>query len=183
MSFTFPKSAPKKSGYSTEQVEAFIGRARSQFAAPTESGVTAHDIRNTEFDLVPGGYLPEIVDAAMDKLEDSFAAREIQHQKLEKGSYALDDRLARVVDLVKGRLLRPNGKRFSSTGFLLRGYSRKQVDALCAHLVRHFDSQAPITVDEVRRVVFNAKRGGYVEAQVDAFIDRVIEALQIEQNL
>jgi DivIVA domain-containing protein len=26
------------------------------------------------------------------------------------------------------------------------------------------------------------KRRGYVEAQVDAFIDRVIEALQIEQN-
>jgi DivIVA domain-containing protein len=65
---------------------------------------------------------------------------------------------------------------------LLRGYSRKQVDALCEHITRHFDSQAAITVDEVRRVVFNAKRGGYVEAQVDAFIDRVIEALQIEQN-
>jgi DivIVA domain-containing protein len=31
-------------------------------------------------------------------------------------------------------------------------------------------------------VVFNAKRGGYVEAQVDAFVDRAIEALQIEQN-
>jgi DivIVA domain-containing protein len=31
-------------------------------------------------------------------------------------------------------------------------------------------------------VVFNAKRGGYVEAQVDAFIDRVVELLQLEQN-
>ena len=182
MSFTFPKSAPKKPGYSTEQVEAFLARARAQFAEPTDSGVTAHDVRNTEFDLVAGGYQPEIVDSAMDKLEDSFASREIQRQKLERGSYALDDRLARVVELVRGRSLRPTGKRFESTGILLRGYSRKQVDALCEHILRHFDSQAPITIDEVRRVVFNAKRGGYVEAQVDAYIDRVIEALQIEQN-
>jgi len=40
----------------------------------------------------------------------------------------------------------------------------------------------PLAMDDVRRVVFNVKRLGYVEAQVDAFIDRVIEALQIEQN-
>jgi DivIVA domain-containing protein len=182
MSFTFPKSAPKHPGYSQAQVDEFLSRARTQFTNPIESGVTAHDIRNTEFDLVHGGYVPEVVDGAMDKLEDSFAAREINRQKTEKGSFALDDLLARVLELVRGRLSRPRGKRFSNTGLLLRGYSRKQVDALCEHITRHFDSQAPITINEVRRVVFNAKRGGYVEAQVDAFIDRVIEALQIEQN-
>jgi DivIVA domain-containing protein len=182
MSFTFPKSGPKKPGYAPAQVDEFLNRARAQFNHPVNSGVTAHDVRNAEFDLVHGGYIPEIVDGAMDKLEDSFASREITRQKIEKGSYALDDRLFRVVDLIRGRLARPKGKRFSNTGLLLRGYSRKQVDALCEHITRHFDSQAAITVDEVRRVVFNAKRGGYVEAQVDAFIDRVIEALQIEQN-
>ena len=182
MSFTFPKSGPKQPGYTPAQVEEFLTRAREQFNNPVENGVTAHDVRNTEFDLVHGGFIPEIVDGAMDKLEDSFAAREIQRQKNEKGSFAVDDRLARVVELVRGRLSRPRGKRFSNTGLLLRGYSRRQVDALCEHITRHFDSQAPITIDEVRRVVFNAKRGGYVEAQVDAFIDRVIEALQIEQN-
>ena len=182
MSFTFPKSGSKQPGYSQSQVEEFLSRARAQFNTPVESGLTAHDVRNTEFDLVHGGFIPDVVDSAMDKLEDSFAAREILRQKNEKGSYALDDRLARVVELIRGRLIRPKGKRFSTTGFLLRGYSRKQVDALCEHILRHFDSQAPLTIDEVRRVVFNAKRGGYVEAQVDAFIDRVIEALQIEQN-
>jgi DivIVA domain-containing protein len=118
----------------------------------------------------------------MDKLEDSFAAREIQRQKAEKGSYAVVDRLARVVELIRGRVERPKGKKFSNTGILLRGYNRKQVDSLCEHIARHLDSQAPIALDQVRRVVFNVKRGGYVEAQVDAFLDRVIEALQIEQN-
>lgn len=182
MSFTFPKVEAKKPGYSPEQVDQFLSRARAQFANPVDGGVTAHDVRNTEFDLVHGGYAPEIIDGAMDKLEDSFASRELQRQKSEKGSFALEDRLSRVVELIRGRLERPKGTRFANTGLLLRGYSRKQVDALCEHVLRHFDSEAPITIDEVRRVVFNAKRGGYVEAQVDAFIDRVIEALQIEEN-
>lgn len=182
MSFTFPKAGPKQPGYSPAQVEEFLTRARAQFTDPVEAGLTAHDVRNTEFDLVHGGFIPEIVDGVMDKLEDSFASREILRQKSEKGSYALDDRFARVVELIRGRLTRPQGKRFSNTGLLLRGYSRKQVDALCEHIARHLDSQAPMSIDEVRRVVFNAKRGGYEEAQVDAFIDRVIEALQIEQN-
>jgi DivIVA domain-containing protein len=182
MSFTFPRVDAKKPGYSPEQVDQFLTRARAQFNNPVDGGVTAHDVRNTEFDLVHGGYSPEVIDGAMDKLEDSFASREIQRQKVERGSYALDDRLARVVELIRGRIERPKGQRFANTGLLLRGYSRKQVDALCEHIVRHLDSEAPLTIDEVRRVVFNAKRGGYVEAQVDAFIDRVIEALQIEQN-
>lgn len=182
MSFTFPRVDAKKPGYSPEQVDQFLTRARAQFNNPVDGGVTAHDVRNTEFDLVHGGYSPEVIDGAMDKLEDSFASREIQRQKVERGSYALDDRLARVVELIRGRIERPKGQRFSNTGLLLRGYSRKQVDALCEHIVRHLDSEAPLALDEVRRVVFNAKRGGYVEAQVDAFIDRVIEALQIEQN-
>lgn len=182
MSFTFPRVDSKKPGYATAQVDEFLTRARAQFNSPVDGGVTAHDVRNTEFDLVHGGYSPEVIDGAMDKLEDSFAAREIQRQKLERGSYALEDRLARVVELVRGRIERPRGQRFANTGFLLRGYSRKQVDALCEHILRHLDSEAPLAIDEVRRVVFNAKRGGYVEAQVDSFIDRVIEALQIEQN-
>lgn len=182
MSFTFPRVNKNKPGYSAEQVDAFLGRARAQFSNPVDGGLSAHDVRNTEFDIVHGGYVPQIIDAAMDKLEDSFAAREMERQKNEKGSYALDDRLARVLELVRGRVERPRKRRFSGTGLLLRGYSRKQVDALCEHIARHLDSGASIVIDDVRRVVFNAKRGGYVEAQVDGFIDRVIEALQIEQN-
>jgi DivIVA domain-containing protein len=182
MSFTFPKVDKKTPGYAPEQVDQFLAKARAQFTNPVEGGVSAHDVRNTEFDLVHGGYALELIDGAMDKLEDSFASREIQRQKTERGSYALDDRLSRVVELIRGRLNRPSGKRFANTGLLLRGYSRKQVDVLCEHITRHLDSQAPLSIDEVRRVVFNNKRGGYVEAQVDAFIDRVIEALQIEQN-
>jgi DivIVA domain-containing protein len=182
MSFTFPKVDPKKPGYSPAQVDAFIARARDQFNNIGTELVTANDIRNTEFDLSHGGYSPEIVDGAMDTLEDSFASREINRQKTERGTFAVEDRLARVIELVQGRTERPKKQRFTNTGLLLRGYSRKEVDALCEHIERHLFSGAAITLNDVRRVVFNAKRGGYVEAQVDAFIDRVVELLQLEQN-
>jgi DivIVA domain-containing protein len=182
MSFTFPRTAKKKPGYSAEQVDAFLARARAQFTNPVDGGVSAYDVRNTEFDLVAGGYDPAIVDGAMDKLEDSFASRELQRQKTERGSYAIEDRLSRIIDLIRGRLERPRNQRFSNTGWLLRGYSRKQVDALCEHIMRHLESGSALPIGDVRRVVFNVKRRGYIEAQVDAFIDRAIEALQIEQN-
>jgi DivIVA domain-containing protein len=182
MSFTFPHAAPKKPGYAPKQVDDFITKAREQFANEQAQLVSAADVRGIEFDLVHGGYDTAIVDNAMDKLEDSFATREIQRQRLQAGEHAVADRLARVVDIVQGRTERPKRKRFSNTGWLLRGYSRKQVDALCEHIERHLVSGAAITLDDVRRIVFNAKRGGYVESQVDAFIDRVVEALHIENN-
>jgi len=129
---------------------------------------------------VKGGYQIELGDSAIERLEETFAAREIQKQKLEKGAYALDDRLARVSEIIRGRLERPKGKRFSSTGWILRGYNRKQVDALCERISRHLESGQELSPAEVRRSFFQAKRGGYAESQVDAFIDRVIEVLQIE---
>jgi len=181
MSFTFPKSESKKRGYLPEQVDSFISRAREQFNNPQLDVVTANEVRNTEFDLVNGGYRIESVDLAMDKLEDSFAAREIDSQRLQNGAYALEDRQSRLAELIHGRTQRPKGKKFSNTGYLLRGYSRKQVDSLCEHIERGIQSDSSLLLKDVRRAVFDARRRGYSESQVDAFIDRVIELIQIDQ--
>jgi len=180
VSFSFKLANKKALGYDIAQVDDFISRARAQFTEPNVSLVGADEVRSVEFDLVKGGYLIEPVDAAIERLEETFATREILKQKNEKGQYALDDRLMRVSEIVRGRLVRPKGKKFSSTGWLLRGYSRKQVDELCDRIARHLDSGQVLSAAEVRRCIFQAKRGGYVESQVDAFIDRVIEVLQIE---
>jgi DivIVA domain-containing protein len=40
-----------------------------------------------------------------------------------------------------------------------------------------------MSVDAVRKVLFTPKRGGYVESQVDLFIDKVVELIQIEKVL
>lgn len=182
MSFSFPKESAKQFGYNPEQVDSFVELARRQFNDASLGLVTADQVRNTEFDLVAGGYIIGAVDTALDRLEDSFASREIAHQKITRGDAALADRLARVVEIVKGRTDRPKGKKFKSTGLLLRGYSRKQVDALCDQIALHVGSGTKLPLNVVRRSTFKTKRGGYVESQVDAFIDRVVEILQIEAN-
>jgi DivIVA domain-containing protein len=156
--------------------------ARAQYADASQDILTANQLRNTEFDLVHGGYDLVAVDTAMDRLEDAFAAREIQRQKLFRGDFAVNDRLERITEIVRGRLDRPKRKKFSNVGFLLRGYDRKQVDLLCAQVADHLNSGNQLHLNVVRRAIFTAKRGGYVESQVDAFIDRVVEILQIEKN-
>lgn len=182
MSYSFPTTDSKQPGYDKEQVDKFIELARAQYADSNLELVTSNLIRNTEFDLVPEGYQVSAVDTAMDRLEDAFAAREVQHQKVFRGEFAVNDRLARVTEIVKARIMRPKRKKFGTVVWLLRGYDRKQVDALCRQIEGHLDNGVPLQLNTVRRAIFSARRGGYVESQVDAFIDRVIEILQIEKN-
>ncbi len=182
MTYTFPSAEGKKHGYDKGQVDEFIEHARVQYADVSLELVTANLIRNTEFDLVAGGYLISAVDTAMDRLEDAFSAREIQRQKLFRGEFAVQDRLERVTEIVRNRISRPKRKKFSSVGWLLRGYDRKQVDKLLLLVENHLNNNSPVPINSVRRAIFKAKRGGYVESQVDAFIDRVVEILQIEKN-
>jgi DivIVA domain-containing protein len=182
VTYTFPTVTAKQTGYDHNQVDTFVELARVQFSDSALELVTANLIRNTEFDLVAGGYQVKAVDTAMDRLEDAFAAREVQRQKLFRGDFAVDDRLARIVEIVQARVSRPRRKKFSNVGWLLRGYDRKQVDKLCAAIEQHLSSKTPLQINVVRRSIFSAKRGGYVESQVDAFIDRVVEILQIEKN-
>lgn len=182
MSYSFPIAEAKKSGYDKAQVDKFVDLARQQYGDSNLEIVTSNIIRNTEFDLVDAGYLISAVDTAMDRLEDAFAAREIQRQRLFRGEFAVSDRLERIVEIVKGRLSRPKRKKFSHVVWLLRGYDRKQVDALCTQIENHLSDGISLQLNVVRRSIFKAKRGGYVESEVDAFIDRVIEILQIEKN-
>jgi len=163
-------------------VDAFIEKARVQYSNPNSELVTSNSLRNTEFDLIKGGFEIAAVDTAMDRLEDTFARREIERQMNLKGQSAVLDRLDRIIEIVQGRLVRPKRRKFSNVGWLLRGYSRSQVDQLCAQIQTHLDSGEKLQLNVVRRAIFKAKRGGYVEAQVDAFLDRVAEILQIEKN-
>jgi DivIVA domain-containing protein len=182
VSYTFSSAGPKQLGYQKEQVDTFIELARAQYADTALELITSNQIRNTEFELIPSGYEITAVDTAMDRLEDAFAAREISRQKTLKGDFAVEDRLIRIREIVQGRVSRPKKRKFSSTGFLLRGYSRSQVDNLCKSIEAHLNEGQPIQLNTVRRAIFTAKRGGYLESQVDAFLDRVVEILQIEKN-
>ena len=81
MSTTFPRSRKSKPGYNVDQVEDFLEEARRAYTA--ERGdlgvVTSASIRSTAFAMQKGGYSPSHVDAALERLEDAFAAREREH--------------------------------------------------------------------------------------------------------
>ncbi len=181
MSFPFPKTRPNKLGYKPEDVDAFIERARVEFNERHDGHELG--IREHEFELVKGGYSVSAVDAALDRLEDSFAKRYYQAQVEALGHEGLLERANHIRVLLVGRMERPAGKKFSSTGFILRGYSKKQVDEFLNLVSTHIETRSNLSLDAVRKVLFTAKRGGYAENQVDAFIDKVIELLQIEQVL
>lgn len=170
-------------GYAPSDVDEFIGRARRQFEDPSQLLVSSNVARHSTFGLVKGGYSIAAVDAAIDRLEDAFAQKEILRQHQEQGDYSLDDRLAKFVESLQGRIDRPQAKRFGRAKWPLRGYSPKQVDTFCMSLERFLFSNATMVAADVRGQLFKVKRGGYSESQVDAFLDRAIEVIQLREAL
>lgn len=178
----FPLTKKSRFGYVPEQVDSFIAMARDQYDHPEGYLIAADQIRETEFDLVKGGYDVQKVDAALDRIEDALADREISRKRETRGNLAVSDQLERVTEVVRGRLDRPKRKRFARASWPTRGYNRREVDKLCNLILEHMVNGEQIQMSEVRRTVFSDQRGGYAENQVDAFIDRVIQILHIERN-
>ncbi len=181
MSFPFPSAKPRKLGYQPVEVDEFIAEARAQYNNHLDGADL--EIRTREFALIKGGYSVSAVDAALDRLEESFAVRRNENLLKQVGHEALLERANHIRVALVGRLERPKKHRFNSTGFVLRGYSKKEVDNFLAVVENHIETRSSLSLDAVRKVLFTAKRGGYAENQVDAFIDRVIELLQIEKVL
>ena len=92
---------------------------------------------------------------------------------------ALDQ--SQVRNLLLGRISRPKGKRFTKAGVLALGYSRKQVDAVLALIEEHLEGGEKLLIEDVRGLKFKLQRGGYIESQVDSFIDRLVEHIQAER--
>ena len=182
MSYSFPKQE-KGLGYAPAEVDEFIGKARLQFEDPLQLLVTSGLARHATFSMVKGGYSVAAVDTAIDRLEDTFAQKEISRQLAEQGDFALQDRLARFTESLQGRIDRRKSRRFKRATWPLRGYSPKQVDVFCMALERYLFSNATLVASDVRSQLFKVKRGGYSETQVDAFLDRAIEVIQLRHAL
>ena len=173
---SFPTVGRGKRGYDTEQVDAFLTRARNAFDGRAR-GLGAIDIRRTAFDLKKAGYEPDAVDAALERLEDVFAERERQQARGELGEKEWFGRARELAQVIVNRLGRPDKQRFTRTGPFTPGYSLAEVDRFSSRLIRYFSEGLPITVDEVRTVTFHPQRGGYSEAQVDLLLDSVTDVM------
>ena len=167
-------------GYNPEQVDALLELAKSQYESPDQVLLRASDLRGLRLDLVSGGYSVSQVDAALDNLEDHFIRAEVSVFRERYGEGELSKRFDELQQALIPRLRRDKGKRFTKVSWLARGYDKKKVDELCEQLITHFNGGTKVRVAQVRRAQFTAGRSGYSMPQVDSFLDKVIEALQIE---
>lgn len=174
----FPRVRGRRYGYDVDEVEDFLAIARAAYDDKrTNPGVTAGDIRRTAFSMQRGGYATAAVDAALERLEDAFAARErdrILRKAGERAYYAKARTLAK--DII-GRMQRPDKHRFERTGLFVQGYRTKDVDLFAERVRAYFEDGEPLTVEEVRSIAFRPGRNGYREAQVDLLIDGLVEVM------
>ncbi|MCQ9367757.1 DivIVA domain-containing protein [Brevibacterium sp. 50QC2O2] len=181
METNFPRMTGWKSGYDPAQVDSFFKRARESFERSTTlpGDLDARAVRTVGFDLVRKGYHVGVVDAALDRLEDAFAKRAQEQLIAGAGQNAWVNELTRAAGSLRGRLQRPYGERFDQAEPGRIGYDLTEVDALCDKIRAYLSDGVPMSVDEVRRVLFKTRRGhkAYNEDQVDAFIDRVVEVM------
>jgi len=176
---TFPRTRKSKLGYNVEEVEDFLEDARAAYTAQRGdvAVVSADSIRRTAFSMQKGGYSPAHVDAALERLEDAFATRDRERALAEVGDAAWYGRARTTAQVILDRLARPAGQKFNRTGVLTYGYSVKEVDKFAARLVGYFQHGKPMSVDEVRTVVFTSTRRGYAEWQVDLMLDSVTSVM------
>jgi DivIVA domain-containing protein len=167
-----------KKGYDKDEVEDFFDHAREVYEGVATEPLTHRDIHTCVYDVVRGGYDSDQVDAAMNRLENAFVAKEKQDVIAQGGPGLWAQTLNERAKSLYPRLARPSGERFSYPDRGV-GYAIEHVDALCANLVKFFDGNIKITASELRAVTFEAARGknAYVEGEVDAFMARAIEVL------
>jgi DivIVA domain-containing protein len=179
VSTTFPRSRKSKPGYNVDQVEDFLEEARRAYTAdPNQPGVlNAENIRTMAFVMQKGGYSTTHVDAALERLEDAFASRERERAFAEMGDAAWYAKARTDAQTILDRLARDPGHRFSRVGPLTTGYNTKVVDAFTDRLVGYFQHGKPMSVEQVRTVVFRGAKRGYNETQVDVLLDAVIDVM------
>ncbi len=179
MSTTFPRSRKSRLGYNVDQVEDFLEEARRAYTAAADHPVVlnAETIRTMAFAMQKGGYSTTHVDAALERLEDAFAMRERERVMAEEGGAAWYAKARSSAQTVLDRLARDEGHKFSRVGPLTTGYLPKDVDAFAERMVGYFQHGKPLSVDQVRTVVFRTAKRGYNEQQVDLLLDSVVDVM------
>jgi len=183
MTAQFKLVSTKKWGYNPADVDPLIAAARTQFANPDQPGLGASDLRTAQFGLIKGGYRISAVDAALDRLDDAFAANEAKRLLARGGHIGANEELEKLRETLLARTNRKKRKRFARIGLFGKGYSVRQVDSLVAGVQALLEGRTRTEIAALREYSFGSTWNGYTEAQVDAFIDRAIEYLQLSAAL
>jgi len=174
---TFPIARRRKRGYDVDEVDEFLSRARAAYDGVPGVALRASEIRHTAFPLRRKGYQTQAVDAALERLEDAFAARERELALLEVGDPEYRARTKELADEIEARLRRDDKQRFSRVSVFSDGYRMRDVDAFARRILAYLETGDGLTVTDARAVVFAPQRGGYREAQVDMLIDALVDVM------
>lgn len=183
MTAHFVKTSKRNLGYEPSEVDLLISQARTVFAQADAIVTDEGFIRNAQFGLVKGGYEIAPVDAALDRLDDAFGLQLARNLIRRSGYEQARVKLANWRETLLARTKRPIGKSFDKAGFLAKGYHVKQVEITLGNIAAHLEGGAKLTTAQLRDVKFKLVGGGYDEAQVDAFLDRTVDYVNLEQAL
>lgn len=183
MTAHFKRVAANEQGYDPAEVDRWIDLARAQFADPGSHVLNASTLRTVQFPVVKGGYQISAVDAALDRLDDAFAEQEAHRLLTRYGHQGATEQLAELRSLLQSRIERPNRRRFQRQPWRLKGYSVRQVDAMLGVIAAELREGGIVSVAQLRQQTFSPRWAGYTEAQVDAFLDRTIQYLQLSRAL
>ncbi|WP_166984946.1 DivIVA domain-containing protein [Canibacter zhoujuaniae] len=164
-------------GYNTAQVDELFAKARAAYEGEQDGAVTADDLRTVSFKLQKNGYAARYVDAALERLEDVFAARAGRNSNANSESAVIEAEKNQLAREVANRLMRPRGEKFRRRNLLTFGYRRSQVDAFLERVAAGLAGESKLSISQVREAVFFSEWRGYDEAQVDALLDSVVELL------
>lgn len=175
----FHTVAKREYGYHAGQVDEFIATARQAYE--TASGLNADIVQTKTFDLVRGGYRTDQVDQVLERLEDALRKAERDEFIAAHGEQTWDHQLISQLEELMGRLERPRGEKFRYAVAGMPGYDVDEVDVCMARITSHLQDEEHVRLKDVRNVTFGSVKGprGYDEAQVDAFLQAVVELLVV----
>lgn len=175
----FNSVAKRDYGYHPGQVDDFIDSSRQAYE--TESGITADTVQEKTFDLVRGGYRTDQVDQVLERLEDALRKAERDEYIATHGQQAWDLQLINRLEELTERLDRPRGEKFRAAMPGAAGYDIEEVDVCMTRVTSHLNDEEHVRLKDIRNVTFHNEKGpnGYDEAQVDAFLQAVIELLVV----
>lgn len=177
-SSAFPLAEKGRPGYDPAEVDAFMLAAKNTYDGTVgATPINVQRIRQQAFTFRRGGYSTPHVDAALERLEDVFASQNKNDAFALGGEAEWMNEARETAQAIVNRLARPEGRKFRRSGPVTLGYHRGDVDAFAEKLMRYFTEAWPITLADVRTVVFREQRGGYREDQVDALLDAVVDVM------
>ena len=168
--------AEQNARYVKQRQKERLDRAREAFQG-NDTSLTSADLRSAAFPMVKGGYETSEVDAAVDRLEDTFAERERDARIAEIGLDVWNAEARELAQEILNRIGRAKGRRFRRANLFTYGYNVVEVDAFANRIHDFFTAGEHLSRSEVRAIVFRPQLGGYDESQVDFLLDELVRVM------